>query len=378
MPISQQSGGSIWLTKTVPTSSGWGIFWLRQDPGANSIARLYYAHVNFTGQLTHGPLAVIDIPKISFRSHYYMAAWHDDHYGLLIADRAQLFYYNLSLEGVKSGQRIVGPTLFTSTVYDQESDGDLDSHPGGFLGVVEGECEGHSCSYAFKLGPDGVPAGAVLNLVDFDFTHQFYPTAAYDGSGFAILSVKDIQISGGGVMTKYLSPNGSLGTHSKVIPSKEYLWDEFPDIAWNGTYFGALWTENSARSHSQPWQIHFAAFRRTSSGSTLIGERVLDQMMPKSNHRWTTQVHGVGSDWVVQYGSTQSDGSILGVYEWLDSTAQSKAVLTPFTLTADALGSSAHFAAGAVGSIGIARGDALSGGGTQVTFQRLDPPACAP
>jgi hypothetical protein len=54
----------------VPTASGWGIFWLRQDPGASQYARLYYAHVDFMGQLTRAPMAVTDIPKIAFRDRH--------------------------------------------------------------------------------------------------------------------------------------------------------------------------------------------------------------------------------------------------------------------------------------------------------------------
>src|SRR5262249_2245058 len=81
MLISAQSGGNLWLAKTVPTDFGWGIFWLRQDPQANNFARLYYAHVDFSGQITVGPLLVINIPLIAFRGHYYFAAWNQDHYG---------------------------------------------------------------------------------------------------------------------------------------------------------------------------------------------------------------------------------------------------------------------------------------------------------
>ena len=376
--ISAQTGGNLWLTKTVPTSSGWGIFWLRQDPTATSLARLYYAHVDFTGQITAGPLLVLGIPRIAFRGHYYFAAWNQDHFGLLISNQSTLYYYNLSIAGVLSGQRAVGPPLFVSAEYDQESDGDLDAFPGGFLGVIEGECSGHSCSYAFKLNADGSPNGSVINLVDFDFTHQFYPHAAFDGAGFAILSVKDIEISGGGVMTKYWPLTGTIGTHAKVVPAKQYLWDEFPDIASNGDHFGAVWTENSKRSDTAPWQIHFASFRRTKSSSTLIGERIIDMVTQKTNHRWTTQVHAVGADWVAQYASRTADNSIIAVYEMLGDDGQTRAAVEPFLLSADALGSSPHVAPGHVGTLGIARGSNLGTQGTEVTFHTLPPPACAP
>lgn len=376
--ISAQTGGNLWLTKTVPTNSGWGIFWLRQDPAATSLARLYYAHIDFNGQITAGPLLVLGIPRIAFRGHYYFAAWNQDHFGLLISNQSTLYYYSLSIAGVLTGQRAVGPPLFISAEYDQESDGDLDAFPGGFIGVIEGECSGHSCSYAFKLNSDGSPNGSVINLVDFDFTHQFYPRAAFDGAGFAILSVKDISISGGGVMTKYWPLTSSIGTHAKVVPAKQYLWDEFPDIAWNGDHFAAVWTENSARSDSAPWQIHFASFRRTKPSSTLIGERVIDMVAQKTNQRWTTQVHAVGSDWVAQYASRTADNSIIAVYEMLGDDGQTRAAIEPFILSADALGSSPHVAAGHVGTLGIARGSNLGTQGTEVAFYTLPPPACAP
>jgi hypothetical protein len=129
--ISSQSGGDLWLAKTVPTDFGWGIFWLRDDPAASQIARLYYAHVDFSGQITVGPVAVIDIPKIAFRGHYDFVAWNQDHYGLTISNQATLYYYNLSLDGVVSGRKVVPVSLFLSDIYDQESDGEIIAFPGG-------------------------------------------------------------------------------------------------------------------------------------------------------------------------------------------------------------------------------------------------------
>ena len=82
----------------------------------------------------------------------------------------------------------------------------------------------------------------------------------------------------------------------------------------------------------------------------------------KTNHRWTTQVHAVGSDWVAQYASRTADNSIVAVYELLGDDAQTRAAVEPFTLSADALGSSPHFAAGHVGTLGIARGSNLGRG----------------
>jgi hypothetical protein len=375
-PIAAHEGGALWLARTVPTASGWGLFWLREDPGTSSAARLYYAHVDFAGQLTAGPRAVIDVPRIAFRERYYLAAWHTDHYGLLVANRDTLYYYRLSLDGVLSGQRTVGPDLFTSTVYDQESDGDLDSYPDGFLGVIQGECAGHSCAYAFRLAPDGTPVGSVYNLVDYDYTHALFPRAAFDGLGFAIISVKDVDIDNGGVGTKYLR-SSNPSRRAKVIPAKDYLWDEYPDIAWNGEHFAALWTENTARSHSAPWQIHFASFQRTGTGSTLLDDAILDVQPRHPGRRWTTQLHALGGDFVAQYARWQASADPLAVYQWLDSQGNAKATLTPFASNTDALGSSPHFLGALAGTFGVTRGY-RDGTAYRVTFQTLSPPTCAP
>jgi len=373
--VSTQTGGEIWLTKTVPTDTGWGLFWLRGDPGAPQVARLYYAHVDFNGQITAGPLAVRDIPRMDFRSHYYFAAWQTDHFGVLTSERELLYYQSVSLSGVVSQRHAVGPPLFTDPQYDDESDGDLDAYPGGFQGVIEGDCDGHSCAYAFRLDNSGVPTSTIVNLVDFDFTHQFYPHQAFDGVGFTIVSVKDIDITNGGMTSKYWPLSGVLSSNQKVVPTKQYLWDEFPDVAWNGNHFASLWTENSARSQTAPWQIHFATFRRNSSGSTPIANRVIDVVSDKTNQRWTTQVHAMGTDWVAQYGSRAADDSIVAVYELLGSDAQTNIALEPFALTADALGSAPHFAASQNGTLGIARGSYVTGG-TTVEFYTLPRPHC--
>ena len=165
--------------------------------------------------------------------------------------------------------------------------------------------------------------------------------------------------------------------NAKVVPNKQYLWDEFPDIAFNGDHFAALWTENSARSDTAPWQIHFATFRRTKTASTYIADRVIDVDAQKTNQRWTTQVHAVGGSWVAQYASRATDGSLVAVYDLLGDDAQTNFEIQPFPLTADALGSSPHYVDGHVGELGIARGSNLSQG-SQITFQTLPPPACAP
>ncbi|HSP98246.1 MAG TPA: hypothetical protein VL049_13530 [Candidatus Dormibacteraeota bacterium] len=373
--ISAQSGGDLWLSRTVPTDTGWGIFWLRDDPDATTVAHLYYAHVDFGGNITVAPMLLTSIPKVPFRGHYYMVTWNAGHYALLTSESAYLYYQTVSLSGGISQRHVVGPPLFVDPQYDEESDGDVYPYPGGFMGVIEGECAGHSCSYAFKLDSNGQAASSVVNLVDFDLTHQFYPSAAFDGSGFTILTVKDIQIATGGVMTKYWSASGTLSSNIKVVQNKQYLWDEFPDIAYNGNHYAALWTENSARLSTAPWQIHFATFNRSASGGSDIANRVIDIVSEKTNHRWTTQVHPMGNDWVAQYASRAADGSIVAVYELLGDDAQTGIYLEPFPLTADALGSSRHTAPGVAGVLGIARGSQVPNG-TTVEFYKLAPPAC--
>jgi len=373
--ISTQLGGSLWLTDTVTTDDGWGIFWLRDDPGFSSVVRLYYSHVDTSGQITDGPMLIASIPKISWRQRYYMAAWHEDHFGVITAEYAQLYYHSVSKAGAVSGRRVVGPSLLYSSVWDSEADGDIDSYPGGFVAVVEGECSGHSCSYAFKLSPNGTQT-AFANLVDFDLTHQFYPRAQYDGSGFALLSVKDIKIATGGVMTKYWEANGQMRPHVKVAPAKEYNWDEFPDLAWNGDHYGAVWTENATRVHGANWQIRMATFQRSGTGGTLIADTVLHGPDEKSNQRWTTRIHASGGDWVVHYARRMTNGANQAVFEVRDSSGGLRTSITPFDLTADALGSSPHSLPGLERTLGVVRG---SNGvtSTDVVFYFLDPPTCS-
>jgi len=178
------------------------------------------------------------------------------------------------------------------------------------------------------------------------------------------------------VMTKCWTPSGAMKPHVKVVPSKEYQWDEFPDLAWNGDHYAALWTENSQRNHSSPWQIHFATFRRDATGGGPIANRLLDVPPQKAGHRWTTRLHALAADWIAQYASWR-DGSLKAVFELLDSNAETRKTIEAFDLTADALGSSIHTAPGHEGVLGIARGD-NDLAATRVTFYTLAPPRCAP
>jgi hypothetical protein len=376
--IAAHQGGTLWLTKTVATDTGWGVFWTRHDPVAPNSARVYYAHVDFDGQVEIGPLLLpVGITRLGSRGRYYNVAWNGGHFGIIISDYAGLYYYNLSREGVLSGRKTIPVTLFTNTSYSTEADSDLDAYPGGFVGAIEGDCGGHSCSYAFRLDANGSSTGGIKNLVDFDFTHQFWPRVAHDGSGFVFISVKDIKISDGGVMTKYLPANwGVPSTHLKVVPAKEYQWDEFPEIAWNGDHYGAIWTENSRRLHGSPWQTHFGSFKRTNTTSSAIGNRILDVRGDKSQLIWTKQIHAVGGGWTVHYSAWQGHHvEPLAVFEHIDDAGNSHLRLEPFTLSANALGSSVQPDGPYAGRLGIARGDNRNGVST-VTFFTLDPPVC--
>jgi len=376
--IDTNAGSSVWLTKTVPTDTGWGVFWLRADPDLPHKARLFYAHADFSGRVTVAPMWLLDVTRLALRDRYYNVAWHNDHYGLLIADQATLYYYNLSFDGVLSDKHAVGPPLFTSAVYDQEADSDLDSYPDGFVGVIEGECSGHSCSYAFRLDAQGNRVSPVYNLVDYDYTHTFYPASAYDGTGFVIIAVKDIVITQGGVGTKYFPTDGyGPTTRAKIVPNKEYQWDEFPDIAFNGDHFGSVWTEVTQRVSTSSWQVHFASFRRTQTSSSLIADRVLDVMQKKSTLKWATQIQAVGGGWVIHYPRWRDNAEPLAVFELLDDQGQAQATMTPYSLSADALGSSVHWLGENSGRMGIARGDNRDGVST-INFQTLEPPICRP
>lgn len=368
--------GEVWLTEAIPTDTGWGVFWLRRDADAPSLVRLYYAHVGFAGEVQVGPLHLRNMNSLQWRRRYYITAWHQDHFGMLIAEGSTLYYYNLSKAGVLSGQRTVGPTLFNSALYGQESDGDMVSYPGGFGVIIEGNCSGHLCAYGFRLAADGTPTSSVYNLVDFDYTHQFDPRIAFDGAGFALLSVKDGGISVAGVVTKYMTTTGSPSSRARVVPTKEYYWDEWPDVAWNGDHFAALWTENSGRDHNTPWRMRFGSFRRNSSGSTPLGEAIIEVLPGISRVRhWTTQVHSLGATWLAQYTRYVDGPNATAVYRWLNDQGEILGTLEPFLVNTDALASNVHPSPDAAGRIAITRA-LQEGSEIEVLFQLLDRPTC--
>ncbi|MBI5517346.1 MAG: hypothetical protein HY909_26470 [Deltaproteobacteria bacterium] len=376
------TGGGVSLVRAVATPSGWGLFWQRDEPSAPRRVRVFFAAVDARGAVTAGPVQLVELPRLDSRTQYYSAAWSGDRFGLLVHDNTAVAFYTVTPSGALGPRVSAGPRLMVSTVYSSEARGQLTGWPGGFLGVLEGDCAGHSCAYAFRLGPTGAPMGSVQNLVDMDFTHQFWPVAAFDGAGFAILSVKDVTIPRGGVTTRYLSSTGALSSPNvKVVPMKEYLWDENPDLAWSGTHFGALWTEVTARPPSgRPpvsWQVHFATFRRGASASTLLRDRVLEVTTERAGHGFSTQLHAVGCDWLAQYARWRPGAEPQVVFQWLDDAGAVRATLTPFTQGADALGSSPALAPAARGSVGVARG-ARDGDRWRLLFHLLEPPSCGP
>lgn len=369
----------MWLTKTVPTEAGWAVFWLREDPGYSNKARVWYAHVDFDGQLILQPRVVATTPKIAWRDRYYNVAWNGDHYGLITAENGVLYYQSLSWEGAASNRRPVGPGLFIDPVYDQEADSDFQAYPGGFFGVIEGDCGGHSCSYAFRTDQNGLQQGSSYNLVDFDYTHQFWPKAAFDGTGFVVVSVKDA-VDIGGVTTKYVrvATWGEPDAYHKVVTNKDYLWDEYPQIAYNGSRFASVWTEVNTRPPSGPssWRVRFGVFDRGWKTGSDVSNRVLDGTQYKSPFRWAKSVNAVGPDFVVNYSSwRQGDPPAQAIFEYLDGASQTHAHMEPFMLTADALASSVHFLPEYDRRLGVAHGSVVDGG-TSVTFNVLDPPVC--
>lgn len=177
-------------------------------------------------------------------------------------------------------------------------------------------------------------------------------------------------------MTKYWQSNGQMRPHIKVAAAKQYNWDEFPDLGWNGDHFATVWTENAIRQHGPNWQIRFATFRRDGLGGSLIADQVLDGPGEKSNHRWTTRIHPSGADWLVHYARRLSSGANRAVFEVRDSGGAKRIAIEPFDLTADALGSSPHPHAGQERTVGVVRGD-NGVSETTVQFYLLDPPACS-
>ena len=368
--------GEVWLTEAVPTDTGWGLFWLRRESASLNVVRLYYAHVGFSGEMQVAPVHLRDINFLQWRRRYYLSAWHADHFGLLIADGSTLSYFNLSKAGTLTGQRTVGPQLFNSSLYGHQADGDMISYPGGFGVIIEGNCSGHLCSYAFRLGADGTPTSSVYNLVDFDGTHQFDPRIAFDGTGFALLSVKDGGISTAGVVTKYMTATGSPGSRARVVPNKEYFWDEWTDVAWNGDHFAAIWTENTGRDHNTPWRMRFASFRRDASSSTTLGENIIEVLPSISRIRhWTTQLHSLGATWLGQYTRFVDGPNFAAVYRWLNDDGEVLGTFEPFVANTDALGSNVHPSPAAGGKIAIVRGF-QDGSAIKILFQLLDRPTC--
>ena len=280
------------------------------------------------------------------------------------------------MDGTVSQRHPVGPPLFVDPQFDEEADGDVYPFPGGFMGVIEGECVGHSCSYAFKLDTNGAPIGASMNIVDFDLTHQFYPSAAYDGS-----RLHDAHREG----HRHRQRRRDDEVLERRRPAQQQPQGRAEQVSISGTSSRISPTtatttprcgRRTRRARTrQPWQIHFATFHRTNNSSTPIADRIIDIVSQKTNHRWTTQVHQMGGEWVAQYASRAPDNSIVAVYELLGDDAQTGIYLEPFPLTADALGSSRHTAAGVFGVLGIARGSVV-GDGTTIEFYTLAPPSC--
>jgi hypothetical protein len=102
----------MWLSRHRADRQRLGHLLAAHRSRATQTARVYYAHVDFSGAITVAPKLVASIAKIPFRSHYYMVTWNAGHFGLFTAEGATLYYQSLSLDGTVSQRHPVGPPLF--------------------------------------------------------------------------------------------------------------------------------------------------------------------------------------------------------------------------------------------------------------------------
>jgi hypothetical protein len=378
--------GRAHVLTVVPSSIGWGLFWLR-DRTENTLdiqlpSTLYYAHAGFDGALTAGPIPLVDIRRHD-REPLYLVAFREDHFGLLVNElvgsdlltkTTYQYYHDLALDGTLSPR--VGP-IRTDLGYSGGI-GDMIPYLDGFLVAVETVCQGrHQCSFGFKLADHGVSRGPDLRIVEFDGTHSFAPHLAYDGQGVAIVSWKDALSTG--VVSQYLPDPGTFLYPSRsIVPNKGSLNDNNPRVAWNGERFAAVWRELESLNPpgSSRWRMRMATFRRNSSTSTLLTDRFLepnyaiDSSIARSLN-FTTDISPTSDGWVVSFSRGRPSGEAEAVIQHLDAEGNERASWVVATLDDYAFATRGHFIPGRDRNVGVLTSH-RSANGVDVLFTRLD------
>jgi len=380
--------GRAHIITVVPTSAGWGIFWLRDT--TNDLFNIYqpstlwYAHVDFNMNITAGPQALLDIHRHD-REPLYLVAWRIDHYGLLINELVNTdptakityqYYYDLGIDG-QLGSR-VGP--IRADLGGSGGIGAMMSYLNGFLVGIEAVCQGtHQCTYAFTLGDHGTPKGRDLNVTEFDGTHSHSPWFADDGTGVVVTSSKDANSYRGGPVSQYITSSGTQITSSlPVNPNHGFLLETFPRVAWDGTRFGAVWRESEGNTSplDQQQRMRFSTFTRDRTTSTLLSDYFLepDYVAASTIGRswgWTTSLSVIPDGWLLSYAVGTANGPQAVVNRLTPDGSSSRETWTLYPLDDYAFSSSVHFLSDYRWSTGIAS-SLHTGNQVDVTFSRLD------
>jgi len=381
-----QSGRAFFAT-TVPTSNGWGLFWLR-DLTQNTFdvslpSTLYYAHVTFDGSISAGPMPLLDIRRQD-KEPLYLVAWLNDHFGLLVnqltnsdlSDKLTYqYYYDVGIDGTMSAS--VGP--IRTDLGDSGGIGNMIPYLNGFMVGVETVCGAHQCTYGFTLGAHGSPKGRDLDITEFDGTHSHAPSFAFDGTNVAVTSSKDANSAYGGVVSQYITFSGTrISASSPVIPNHGFLLEDNPRVAWNGSRFAALWREVEGLydPYDNYWRMRFASFTRTVSTSTLLSDRFLEPDYVPAPYlgryaSWPNSISPVPDGWVVTYARGTASGVPDAVIDHLNPDGDLIETWSPFPLDDRAFHGSVHFLSAYRRAIGVISSQ-RTGSQVAVRFSRVD------